>query len=180
MTRLLISSLAAMLLIGCGDSAQNSASSTPTASTETAKPVPAPLPEPAAQPEAPESEVAAAQPAAAPVEKTEAEPAPVATEPTPAAAKPTPVVAKADAPTSDGKALYNRCASCHGTHAEKSALNASQIIAGWEAEKTAAALKGYKDGTYGGKMKATMTGQASRLSDADIDALAAYIATLKP
>jgi len=42
-------------------------------------------------------------------------------------------------------------------------------------ENIVTALKGYKDGTYGGAMKGMMKGQVSKLSDADIDAIAAEI-----
>ncbi len=38
-----------------------------------------------------------------------------------------------------------------------------------------AAMKGYKDGTYGGPMKGLMKGQAASLSDADIEAIANQI-----
>ena len=34
----------------------------------------------------------------------------------------------------------------------------------------AAALKGYKNGSYGGPMKGLMKGQVARYSDADLDA----------
>nr|WP_226960600.1 c-type cytochrome [Sulfurimonas paralvinellae] len=78
----------------------------------------------------------------------------------------------------DGAKLFTACAGCHGTKAEKKALGKSQIIAGWNATKTENALKGYQDGTYGGAMKAVMQGQASKLSDADIKALAEYISKL--
>lgn len=79
----------------------------------------------------------------------------------------------------DGAELFKKCASCHGATAEKAALNKSQIIKGWDAAKTEAALKGYKDGSYGGAMKGLMKGQVGAYSDADIAAVAAYIATLK-
>ncbi|NCB53803.1 MAG: c-type cytochrome [Epsilonproteobacteria bacterium] len=39
----------------------------------------------------------------------------------------------------DGATLYKTCATCHGAKAEKAALNKSQIIAGWSADKIAAA-----------------------------------------
>ncbi len=67
------------------------------------------------------------------------------------------------------------CSGCHGVNAEKSALGKSQIIKGWPAEKIVAALKGYKDGSYGGAMKGVMKGQVSRLSDEDIENLANQI-----
>lgn len=71
------------------------------------------------------------------------------------------------------------CAACHGAKFEKPALGKSQVIAGWDAEKTIKALKGYKDGSYGGAMKAVMKGQVARLSDADIEDLAKQIAAIK-
>ncbi|NWF66652.1 MAG: c-type cytochrome [Campylobacterales bacterium] len=79
----------------------------------------------------------------------------------------------------DGAALFGKCASCHGAKGEKAALGKSQIIAGWDAAKTETALKGYKDGSYGGAMKNLMKGQVATLSDDDVKALATYIATLK-
>jgi cytochrome c553 len=79
------------------------------------------------------------------------------------------------ATTVDAAKLFVTCSSCHGQHAEKKALGKSQVIAGWEASKIETALKGYKAGTYGGAMKAVMKGQASKLSDDQIKALAEYI-----
>ncbi len=79
----------------------------------------------------------------------------------------------------DGAALYKSCAGCHGANGEKAALGKSQIIKGWEASKTEAALKGYKDGSYGAAMKGVMKGQVARLSDADIKAVSEFIASLK-
>jgi cytochrome c-type protein NapB len=43
----------------------------------------------------------------------------------------------------------------------------------------ATALKGYKDGSYGGPMKALMKGQIAAYSDEQIDTLAAFIAAKK-
>jgi cytochrome c553 len=80
--------------------------------------------------------------------------------------------------TSNGPSLYVKCASCHGKDAKKSALNASQSIAGWPSEKIQAALHGYNDGTYGGKMKAIMQGQSKPLSDEEIIKLSDYISAL--
>jgi cytochrome c553 len=89
------------------------------------------------------------------------------------------VAGATSAMAADGAALFKKCVSCHGATAEKAALGKSQIIAGWDAAKTEAALKGYKDGSYGGPMKGLMKGQVAAYSDADIAAVAAYIATLK-
>ena len=86
-------------------------------------------------------------------------------------------IAVADTPS--GSSLYSqKCASCHGKDAEKSALNASQVIAGWKSEKTKTALNGYKAGTFGGKMKAIMEGQSRPLSEAEITLIAEYISAL--
>jgi len=87
------------------------------------------------------------------------------------------VVAKVTEPA-HGPTLYVKCASCHGKDGKKSALNASQSIAGWPREKTQAALHGYNDGTYGGKMKAVMRGQSQPLTDEEIIKLSEYISTL--
>nr|WP_321268493.1 c-type cytochrome [uncultured Sulfurimonas sp.] len=79
----------------------------------------------------------------------------------------------------DGAALYKKCTACHGANGEKKALGKSKVITGWETSKTVAALKGYKDGSYGGAMKGLMKGQVTSLNDAQIEALAKYIAEQK-
>lgn len=89
------------------------------------------------------------------------------------------LVASVGLMAADGAALYKKCASCHGAKGEKKALNKSQPITGWDVAKTEAALKGYKDGSYGGPMKGLMKGQVASYSDADIKAVSEYIAGLK-
>ena len=79
----------------------------------------------------------------------------------------------------DGAALFKKCASCHGASGEKHALNKSRIINEMSKEEIAAALKGYKAGTYGGAMKALMKGQIAAYSDEDIETVAAFIASKK-
>ena len=74
---------------------------------------------------------------------------------------------------------YKKCSACHGVTGEKKALGKSAVIKGWEATKTIAALKGYKDGTYGGPMKALMKGQVAPLNDAQIEAIAKYLEAQK-
>lgn len=71
-----------------------------------------------------------------------------------------------------------KCASCHGAKAEKSALNKSQVIANFSEAQVKEALKGYQNGTYGKDMKPLMQGQVKVLNDAQIDALAKYISAL--
>ncbi len=79
----------------------------------------------------------------------------------------------------DGADLFKKCASCHGAAGEKHALNKSKIINEMSKEEIAAALKGYKAGTYGGAMKALMKGQIAAYSDEQIDTVAAFIAAKK-
>ena len=81
--------------------------------------------------------------------------------------------------SADGESVFKKCMACHGVNAEKKALGKSVIIAGWEAPKTLAALKGYKDGTYGGAMKGLMKGQVAALNDTQMKEVADYIATKK-
>jgi len=76
-------------------------------------------------------------------------------------------------------ASFASCAGCHGAQGEKAALGKSKVIKGWDEAQTIAALKGYKDGSYGGAMAGVMKGQVARLSDADIAALAKQIAAFK-
>jgi len=77
----------------------------------------------------------------------------------------------------DGAGLYAKCQGCHGVNGERAALGKSQIIKGWTVEKTIAALKGYKDGTYGGAMKGVMKGQVASMDEMQMKALAEYIAS---
>ena len=89
------------------------------------------------------------------------------------------VVGSFTAAAADGASLYKKCSACHGQTGEKKALGKSAVITGWEAEKTVAALKGYKDGTYGGAMKGLMKGQVAPLNDTQIEEIAKYIETQK-
>jgi len=77
-----------------------------------------------------------------------------------------------------GKKLFATCAGCHGLNGEKKALGQSAVIQGWDVAKLEKALHGYKDGSYGGAMKGVMKGQAARLDDAKITAIAKYISSL--
>ena len=88
------------------------------------------------------------------------------------------VVPKKIATVKTGETLFKACSACHGATAEKKALGKSQVIKDWDVAKLEKALHGYKDGTYGGAMKSLMKGQASKLSDTDIEKLANYISKL--
>jgi cytochrome c553 len=90
------------------------------------------------------------------------------------------IIAGSTLMAADGAALYKKCVACHGANGEKKALNKSEVITGWDAAKTEEALKGYKAGTRNIKgMGALMKGQVAAYSDADIKAVAEYIAGLK-
>ncbi|SIO03265.1 Cytochrome c553 [Sulfurivirga caldicuralii] len=76
-----------------------------------------------------------------------------------------------------GKAVYgNACVGCHGANGEG---GVGPKLAGQSAEDTAAKLHKYKAGEQVGPMTSMMAPMAAGLSDADIDNIAAYIATLK-
>jgi len=87
------------------------------------------------------------------------------------------LAAAAFAAAPDGKALYVKCAGCHGNDGSKTALG-NKALKGLSADTLAKALAGYKAKTFGGSKKAMMEAQAANLSDADIKALADYISKL--
>jgi len=64
------------------------------------------------------------------------------------------------------------CAGCHGQSFEKKAMGKSKVVKDMSKEDIVKALKGYKDGSYGGAMKGIMKGQVASLSDADMSAIA--------
>jgi len=66
------------------------------------------------------------------------------------------------------------CAGCHGAKGEKKALGKSKVINELAVADIEKALKGYKDGSYGGPMKGLMKGQVAKLTDADIAELAKH------
>ncbi|UFH60653.1 c-type cytochrome [Sulfurovum mangrovi] len=89
---------------------------------------------------------------------------------------------KAEAPaTADneaGKALYAKCASCHGADGKTKALGKSEVLAGQSAADLETKIAEYKAGTRNvAGMGALMKGQVATMSDEDIKAVSAYIAT---
>jgi len=64
------------------------------------------------------------------------------------------------------------CKGCHGASFEKKAMGKSKVVKDMSKADIVAALKGYKDGSYGGAMKGMMKGQVASLSDADMEAMA--------
>ncbi|NLU34904.1 MAG: c-type cytochrome [Wolinella succinogenes] len=90
------------------------------------------------------------------------------------------IFAAASLMAADGATLYKKCVACHGVKAEKPALGKSEVIAGWDKAKLVEELKAYKAGTLNRNgMGAMMKGQMASFSDADIEAVAEYISTLK-
>ncbi len=67
------------------------------------------------------------------------------------------------------------CVGCHGANFEKVAMGKSKVVKDMSKADIIAALKGYKDGSYGGAMKGLMKGQVASLDDAAIEAMAAEI-----
>ena len=70
---------------------------------------------------------------------------------------------------------YTKCVACHGANGEKVALGKSKIIKDMTKADFVAALKGYKDGTYGGPQKALMVGQVKDMDEATMNAIADII-----
>jgi cytochrome c-type protein NapB len=67
------------------------------------------------------------------------------------------------------------CVGCHGANFEKSALGKSKIVKDMSKKDIIKALKGYKDGSYGGAMKSVMESKVAKLDDKAIEALATEI-----
>lgn len=79
----------------------------------------------------------------------------------------------------DGKALYAKCAGCHGADGKTKAMGKAAPVAGQSAADLETKLAGYKAGTLNSVgMGMLMKGQVASMSDEDIKAVAAYMAGL--
>lgn len=67
---------------------------------------------------------------------------------------------------------YTKCVACHGANGEKVALGKSKILKDMTKAEIITAIKGYKDGSYGGAMKAVMKSQVTPLNNEDIKFIA--------
>ena len=86
-----------------------------------------------------------------------------------------PALAEGDAEA--GKELAYSCLGCHGIEGYRNAYPSYRVpkLGGQKAAYLVIALKGYRDGT---RQHPTMTGQASSLSDEQIENVAAYLASI--
>ncbi|MCL7744495.1 c-type cytochrome [Guyparkeria hydrothermalis] len=84
----------------------------------------------------------------------------------------------AQADIARGSALYSSCAICHGEQGEGGHLFSAPALKGMAASQVASLLKVYRKGTEMGPKSYAMIPQATHLSDADINNLAAYVATI--
>ncbi len=79
----------------------------------------------------------------------------------------------------DGKALFAKCAGCHGADGKTKAMGKAPVLAGQSAADLESKIAAYKAGTRNEHgMGMLMKGQVASMSDADIKAVAAYIAGL--
>lgn len=81
-------------------------------------------------------------------------------------------VAMVDLP---GKAKYMACGACHGTQGQG---GIGPMLAGQSVDYIVGRLKAYRNGEQVGAQSALMWGQASGLSDQDIQDLAEYVESL--
>lgn len=81
---------------------------------------------------------------------------------------------------SEGKALYAKCAGCHGNNGKHSAFGVSAHIAGRDVNDLKFLMYDYKNATYQlNKGQEIMKKVFATFDDEHIDSLAKYIATLK-
>jgi cytochrome c len=87
--------------------------------------------------------------------------------------------AKVEAPIGEiGDSLFStKCATCHGSDAKGRAD--FPRLAGQSKEDLIKKLNGYKDGSYGNKMKSVMEPNAKALSSTQIEMVAEYLSKLK-
>ena len=67
------------------------------------------------------------------------------------------------------------CKGCHGQQWEKAAMGKAKVIKNMSKAQIIKALKGYKDGSYGGALKGLMKAQVAKLSIEEIEKMAAKI-----
>ena len=75
-----------------------------------------------------------------------------------------------------GKAKYMACAGCHGANGVSADEATNPSLAGLSADVVKTAINEYKSGA---RDHVVMKSMVAALSDADIDNISAYVATLK-
>jgi len=85
----------------------------------------------------------------------------------------------ADGDVEAGRAKFVLCASCHGSDGRSGVVPEYPRLAGQSRKYLVNALKAYQSGRRTGTYAALMAETAKTLSDADIDNLAAFLATLE-
>jgi cytochrome c553 len=92
---------------------------------------------------------------------------------------PSGVARAGDGDVEAGRARFVLCASCHGADGRSGVVPEYPRLAGQSRRYLVNALKAYQSGRRTGTYAALMAETAKSLSDADIDNLAAYLATLE-
>ena len=67
------------------------------------------------------------------------------------------------------------CKGCHGQGWEKVVMGKSKVVKDMSKTEILTALKGYKNGTYGGVLKGLMVDQVKKLSSEDMELIIAEI-----
>ena len=89
------------------------------------------------------------------------------------------VACAGDGDVEAGRTKFVLCASCHGADGRSGVVPEYPRLAGQSRKYLINALKAYQAGRRTGTYAALMAETAKTLSDADIDNLAAYLATLE-
>jgi cytochrome c553 len=96
-----------------------------------------------------------------------------------AAGCPGTALAGGDGDVEAGRAKFVLCASCHGSDGRSGVVPEYPRLAGQSRKYLVNALNAYRSGRRTGTYAALMAETAKTLSDADIDNLAAWLATLE-
>lgn len=81
----------------------------------------------------------------------------------------------------DGAAIYSAkgCIGCHGAEGKAPIMPLYPKLAGQNKDYTAAQIKDIRDGKRTNGMSAAMMATVAGMSDADVDAVADYLANIK-
>jgi cytochrome c len=87
----------------------------------------------------------------------------------------------AGAAAADGAAIYlaKGCIGCHGAEGKAPIMGTYPKLAGQNKEYAAAQIKAIRDGKRTSDIAVAMQATIAGMSDADVDAVAAYLSTVK-